>query len=170
MRHLARALSLAALFVPTAAHAEDGPILLSPEAIGQIFCIARIGNDMSPVSGIVTADLAANVTDALHRSGAWAEAHPDEKPPLGDGVPWASFPDYAPECTVGPVALADGKALVTINYGFPDYPEANTSDELALVGVLDDHLGANRWRIDNVVFAHGYDLRQALNQAFVDFE
>ena len=154
---------------PTATPAQDGPILLSPEAVGQIFCIARVGNDMSPVAGVLTADLAATVTDALSRSGAWGEAHPGEKPPLGDGVPWASFPDYAPECSVGPVALADGKASVTINYAFPDYPEANASDELALVGVPDDYLGANRWRIDNVIFADDYDLRQALNLAFVDY-
>ena len=162
-------LPLALLMAPTATPAQDGPILLSPEAIGQIFCLARVGNDMAPVAGIVTTDLAATITDALRRSDEWAAANPGEKPPLGDGVPWASFPDYAPECSVGTVALADSKALVTINYVFPDYPEANASDDLALVGLPDDSIGTSRWRIDNVIFADDYDLRQALNLAFVDY-
>ena len=74
-------LPLALLMAPTATPAQDGPILLSPEAIGQIFCLARIGNDMSPVAGLVTADLAATITDALRRSGEWATRQSRRKAP-----------------------------------------------------------------------------------------
>jgi len=120
--------------------------------------------------GLVTADLNAAIDDAQVRSDAWAGKNPGEKPPLGDGIPWSNVPDYAAECTVGDVVVTDGQALVTITYGFPDYPEANTSDALALVAVPDARIGASRWRIDNVVYADDHDLRQALNLAFVDYD
>jgi hypothetical protein len=163
-------LPFAVILAPAATPAQDGPILLSPEAIGQIFCLSRTGNDMAPVEGLLTDDLSFTITQAEQASDAWAAAHPDEKPPLGDGVPWAGFPDYAPNCTVGTVALSGDKALVTINYGFPDAPAADSSDELALVALSDESIGAKRWRIDNVLFADDYDLRQALSLAFTDYE
>lgn len=164
-------LPLAALASPAPTVAQDGPTLLSPAAIGQIFCLGMVGNDMAAVKGgLVTADLNATIDDAQARSDAWEAKNPGEKPPLGDGIPWSIVPDYAAECTVGDVVTTDGQALVTIRYGFPEYPEANTSDALALVSVLDPMIGASRWRIDNVVYADDYDLRQALNLAFTDFE
>jgi hypothetical protein len=165
------ALSLASLPFAAPAMAQDGPILMSPVAIGQIFCLGMIGNDMAPVkAGLVTAGLAAAIDDAEARSDAWAAKNPGEKPPLGDGIPWSIVPDYAAGCTVGDVVVIDGQALVTVNYGFPEYPEANTSDSLALVAVPDATIGASRWRIDNVVYSDDHDLRQALNLAFVDYE
>lgn len=163
-------LPLVLMLAPTPAPAQDGPILLAPEAIGQIFCLGMVGNDMAPVRALATPDLNAVIDDAQARSDAWADAHADEKPPLGDGIPWSIVPDYAAECTVGDVVVTDGQALVTIKYGFPEYPAANTSDALALVTVPDAMIGASRWRIDNVVYADDYDLRQALNLAFTDFE
>ena len=163
-------LPFALVLAPAATPAQDGPILISPEAIGQIFCLSRTGNDMAPVEGLLTDDLSFTIAKAVEESDAWAAANPGDKPPLGDGVQWADFPDYAPNCTVGPVALAGGKALVTIGYGFPDAPAADYVDELALVEVPDAMLGGTpRWRIDNVIFADDYDLRQALRLAFTDF-
>jgi hypothetical protein len=165
------ALSLASLPFSALATAQDGPILLPPAAIGQIFCLGMVGNDMAPVKGgLITTDLDAAIDEAQARSDAWAAKNPGEKPPLGDGIPWSIVPDYAAECTVGDVVVTDGQALVAIKYGFPGYPEAGTSDALALVAVSDAMIGASRWRIDNVVFADDYDLRQALNLAFVDFD
>lgn len=164
-------LPFAVLATPVPATAQDGPILMSPAVIGQIFCLGMIGNDMAPVKGgLLTADLNAAIDAALARSDAWADKNPGEKPPLGDGIPWSIIPDYAAECTVSDVVVADGQALVTITYGFPEYPEANTSDALALVAVPDAMIGAGRWRIDNVVYASDYDLRQALNLAFADYD
>jgi len=163
-------LPLALVMATIPAPAQDGPILLSPEAIGQIFCLARAGNDMAPVEGLLTDDLSFTIAKAEAENEAWAAAHPGEKPPLGDGVPWGDFPDYTPSCTVGPVAIAAGNALVTITYAFPDAPAADYSHELVLTAVPDEMIGAARWRIDNVVFADDYDLRQALNLAFVDYQ
>jgi hypothetical protein len=163
-------LPFALVLAPVTTPAQEGPALMSPEAIGQIFCLSRTGNDMAPVQGLLTDDLSFTIAKAEQESDAWAAANPGEKPPLGDGVPWADFPDYAPICTVGPVALASGKALVTISYGFPETPAADYSDELALVEVADETIGASRWRIDNVIFADDYDLRQALSLAFVDYQ
>jgi hypothetical protein len=163
-------LPLALLATPAPATAQDGPILLSPAAIGQIFCLGMVGNDMAPVAGLITADLTAAIADSQARSDAWAAKNPGDKPPLGDGIPWSIVPDYAADCMVGDVVTVDGQALVTVNYGFPEYPDANTSDALTLVAVPDPMIGASRWRIDNVVYADDYDLRRALKLAFTDFE
>lgn len=115
-------LPFALVLAPAATPAQDDAILLSPEALGQIFCLSRTGNDMAPVEGLLTDNLAYEIAKAEEESDPWAAAHPGEKPPLGDGVPWADSPDYAPNCTVGTVALSGDKALVTINYGFPSTP------------------------------------------------
>ena len=144
---------------------------MSPAAIGQIFCLGMVGNDMAPVKGgLVTADLNAAIDDAQARSDAWAAKNPGEKPRSATASRGRSSPTMPPNAPSGDVVVTDGQALVTVTYGFPDYPEANTSDALALVSVPDPMIGASRWRIDNIVYADDYDLRQALNLAFVDYE
>ena len=138
MRHLSslRVLPLVLLAtlpatLPT--HAQDEMITITPEQIGQIFCIGRLGNDMSPVSGVMNDDLGALIDDAFARSNAYLDSHPGDKPPMGDGVRWSSFPDYADGCTVGDASVRDLVAYVVINYTFSDYPEANYADTLMLL-------------------------------------
>lgn len=166
------ALSLAtlplALALSSPAPAQDGPILLSPQAIGHIFCLARIGNDMAPVTGLLTPGLEAVIAEAEARNDAIAAAHPDDKPPLGDGIPWQSWPDYAATCTVGTVIVSDTTSTVTIDYGFPDAPDADFTDTLMLAAVPDPLISASRWRIDNIAYAVGGDLQAALAGAFAD--
>jgi hypothetical protein len=161
MRRLA-ALPLA-LLLAAPAMAQDYTIL-SPEQIGQIFCISRLGNDMAPVEGILTEALETALDEADFKNDAYEQAHPGEKPPLGDGFPWQAAPDYAAECTVGQVTLMMDEANVAIAYGFPEYPDANFTDTLNLK-LVEGEYGENVWRLDNIHFADG-NLRDALVLAF----
>jgi hypothetical protein len=155
-------LALAITALPAAAQMHT----LSPEDVGGIFCISRIGNDMGPVQGLLTAGLTKVIDDAEVENVAWAAANPGDKPPLGDGIPWQAWPDYAPECTVGLVGPAQGEAWVDITYSFPASPEAGFTDQLHLVAVEMPNQSGTVWRIDNVVYAEGGDLRSALTGAF----
>jgi len=127
---------------------------------------ARLGNDEAVISGILTAGLAAAIADAQRRSDAIASKAPDEKPPLGDGIPWQSSPDYADRCETGLVSLSRTDAKVDIRYGFKQAPDAGYTDELILKRVPIAGMDVGYWRIDNVVYADGTDLRAALVHAF----
>ena len=81
-------LGLLAGTMHTAALAQ--PAALTPEHIAQIFCLARIGNDMAPVEGLLTPGLTSAIAAAEAENAVIAAQHPDEKPPLGDGIPWQS--------------------------------------------------------------------------------
>jgi len=165
--HRIVALAGIALALP-AAPASAQMHTLSPEDVGGIFCISRIGNDMAPVQGLLTVELAQVIADAEQKDAAWAAANPDDKPPLGDGIPWQTWPDYAPECTVGLVGPAQGEAWVDITYTFPAAPDASFTDRLHLVEVDRPTHSAGAWRIDNVVYAEGGDLRTVLAEAFAE--
>lgn len=143
-------------------------VTISPEQIGEIFCISRLGNDMAPVDGLLTAELTAAIADAEAKNDAIQQAHPDEKPPLGDGIPWQAFPDYAAECTVGAVTLEADRAVVDIAYGFPDHPDANFTDHLQLILVAQPNLPEPLWRIENLDYATEGDLRSVLVSAFAN--
>jgi hypothetical protein len=146
--------------------ADDAMTTLKAEQIGQIFCLSRTGNDEAVLDGIMTADLKAVIADAWARSDAWEKANPGEKPPLGDGVPWATWTDYAPDCTVGLVTLMKTDAKVEITYGFPDEPDADYTDTLLLKKVDMPDYGTGFWRIDNIAYSAGSDLKAQLLAAF----
>lgn len=139
---------------------------LKPEQIGQIFCLSRLGSDEGPITGLLSPDLAAAIDAAWTANTAWETANPGDKPPLGDGIPWQSYPDYAAECTVGLATLMKTDAKLEIAYGFPEAPDANFTDTLLLKRITSDSLGIEQWRIDNIAFATGGDLRAALDAAF----
>ena len=141
---------------------------ISPQQIGQVFCIARLGNDMAPVTGLLTAGLTEAIATAEKKDADWASKNPGEKPPLGDGIPWQAYQDYAPQCTVGTIWAENGKATVNIDYAFPDAPDANFIDQLALIQVDDPAIGAAVWRIDDIAYSEGANLRAALVSAFAD--
>ena len=157
------AAALAILATPTLAQ----PITLTPQQVGQIFCIARLGNDMAPVEGLLTAGLAAAIADAEARNELIQKAHPDEKPPLGDGIPWQAVPDYADQCRPGNVIFMMDEARIGIDYAFTSYPDANFTDTLTLK-LVEDELGTKVWRIDNIAYANDGDLRTALSSAFLE--
>ncbi len=142
-------------------------VTLSPEQIGEVFCIARLGNDMAPVEGLLTADLKTAIATAESQNAAIQAQAPDDKPPLGDGIPWQSWPDYAPVCTVGQVGYMMDEASVAIAYSFPDAPDAGFTDKLWLV-LVETSPGAEKvWRIDNLVYGTDSDLKQTLSTAFL---
>ena len=143
-------------------------VTISPEQVGEIFCISRVGNDMAPVQGLLTAELTAAIAEAEAKNDAIQKAHPDEKPPLGDGIPWQAFPDYAAQCTVGEVTLEADRAVVDIAYGFPEYPDANFTDHLQLILVAQPNLPEPLWRIENLGYATEGDLRSVLVSAFAN--
>lgn len=170
MRRLARSLVLAAaltsLAAPVFADDDAGPIKLSPLQIGQIFCIARLGNDMTPVEALLTPALQQAIAAADKRNAAWAKKHPGDEPPLGDGLPWQSTPDYAALCTASPATTGATLAAVGIDYAYPDTPSAAFSDQLKLQLVKDPHLGDTAWRIDDIGLSDGRTMRGELLAAF----
>ena len=165
MRIFAATVLAASLFASPVLAQDDMMAILLPGQIGQIFCMSRQGNDEGPIVGLLTAELSAAIADADKRSADWEAANPGEKPPLGDGIPWQSFPDYAPDCTVGPVTVSEMGAEVEIRYGFPEAPNADFTDVLKLKRVArTDYI--DHWRIDDIGFATGGGLRSTLVDMF----
>lgn len=166
MRFVLPALLIATSLSAPPAIAADGMVTIKADQIGQIFCLSRLGNDEGAIAGLLSPDLTAAIDEAWAKDAAWAEANPGDKPPLGDGIPWQSYPDYAAECTVGLTTLMATDAKVEIAYGFPEAPDANFKDTLLLKRITDEQMGTSHWRIDNIAYAVGGDLRSALTGAF----
>jgi len=143
------------------------PIGLTPAQVGEMFCLSRLGNDPQAVAGLLTTDLAAAIAEAETRDAQWAAANPGDKPPLGDGIPWQSWPDYAPKCTVGGTTLMMDEASVEIAYDFPDTPHAEYTDSLKLRLVEVEGAFQKVWRIDDVAYDTDGTLRAALQNAFL---
>ena len=167
-------------FAPAIVAALAAPALAQPAPtgaafIGELFCLALMSGDMEAVRSALTADLNAAIDSALERNDAIQAENPDEKPPLGDGVPWSGAPDYASECTASVGSETTDAAEVAILHGFPEEPEADYTDTLHLVTV-EGRYGETLWRIDDIAFDTGGDLgfpegstlRTALTGAFED--
>lgn len=154
-----------ALLLTTPALAQSPGI--TPEQLGEIFCLARVADDMAPISGLLTPELRTAIGEAEAANATIAAAAPDEKPPLGDGIPWSSWPDYSPECTARAAELMMDEARIAISYRFPDEPAANYTDYLWL-RLVDEPLTNRRvWRIDNLAYATDGDLKSTLASAFM---
>jgi hypothetical protein len=169
MRRLVLAAVLATTFTAVPAFAEDNEpqgqmVVLRANQIGQIFCLSRLGNDEAVIAGILTAGLSDAIKAAEDKSDSWARKNPGEKPPLGDGVPWQSSPDYGDTCDTGLVTLSKHDAKVEIKYTFKGEPAAAYTDTLILkrVKVMD----VGYWRIDDVIYPDGTDMKSALVGAF----
>ncbi len=169
MRHLV----LAAFFVMVGgpAWAEEGQmVVLKASQIGQIFCMSRIGNDEAVIAGLLTDGLRQAIAAAQDKNDAFARKYPDEKPPLGDGIPWQSAPDYAEGCEVGLVTLNKTDARVEINYAFKTDPKADYTDTLILKKIPIAGMDVGYWRIDDVLYPDGTDLKTSLSEAFDGIE
>jgi hypothetical protein len=165
MRRLTLALLALPLFAASPASAQM--VTVTPDQIGEIFCISRVGNDDGILGGVLSNELATHIEYAQARNDVIYAQYPDEKPPLGDGTPWASFPDYAESCSIGSVSVEGKTAKVQIKYAFPADPAGDYSDTLELKLVAhpyDPTTGI--WRLDNVLYTNSGDLRTALDSLF----
>ena len=133
--------------------------------LGDLFCLVAM-NARDGEFGrlyLVTRSLGAAIEEAIRKNDEIAAAQPGDKPPLGDGVPFQSYPDTPPVCHAGKFAETDGKQTVEIHYIFTDTPDANWTDRLVLAS--ED----GRLRIDDVLFgtdSSGRGLRSALVELF----
>lgn len=139
---------------------------IEPEDIGLIFCIASLGNDMAPVEGMLTSALATEIERAWEDNAAFEASNPGDKPPLGDGLPWRTWPDYADGCTVGEALAERESAYVDIHYSFSEAPEANYTNTLVLVPATFADGAPLRWRIDDIELGDGETFRSVLLSAF----
>ena len=112
--------------------AQAATLTFTPDQVGDIFCIATLAGDMSEIGGMLTPMLAETITIAETRNAQFQSQHLGDKPPLGDGLPWRSYPDFPDSCTVGATTLTDDAtgASVEINYSFKADPSANYTDTL----------------------------------------
>lgn len=166
MRRLTIALALLPL-TAAAVPAQAEMTTVTPEQIGAIFCMSRTGNDDGILTGLLSDELRTLIDYAEARNQTIAAAHPDEKPPLGDGIPWTSFPDYAATCQAATVAIESDSARVAIGYGFPEAPDADYTDTLVLTrAVHPANPDAGVWRIDDIHYATTGTLRDLLTTAF----
>lgn len=157
--------AVAALLVCAPAMAQSPG--LTPEQVGEIFCLSRTASDAGPIVGLLTPDLSAAIAEAKARNAEIAAQHPDEKPPLGDGIPWQAWPDHAEKCEAGTAELMMDEARIAIRYDFPETPHADYTDHLRLRLVDDPQTGLRVWRIDNIAYATDRDLRTVLVSAFM---
>jgi hypothetical protein len=169
MRYIRLAALLAVAVTALPAFAADGDneptgqmVVLKANQIGQIFCMSRQGNDEAVIQGILTDGLAKAIADAQQKSDAYAKQNPGDEPPLGDGIPWQSSPDYATQCSTGFVTLSRTDAKVEIKYDFADDPKANYIDTLILKKMPIEGMDVGYWRIDDVVYPDNTDLKTAL--------
>lgn len=169
MRLISLALALAAALtsLPVLADEAQGQmVVLKADQIGQIFCLSRLGNDEAVIQGILTDDLSQAIAAAEKKDGDYARKHPGDEPPLGDGIPWQSSPDYAARCDIGLVTLSRTDAKIEIKYGFPDQPAADFTDTLILKKIPIEGMDVGYWRIDDVVYPDGSDLKGSLVSVF----
>jgi hypothetical protein len=171
MSHLLRAAALATIFIASPVLAADNEpagqmVVLKAAQIGQIFCLSRLGNDEAVIEGILSAPLSQAIAVAEKKDADYAKKNPGDEPPLGDGIPWQSSPDYAAKCDIGLVTLSRTDARVEIKYGFADDAAANFSDTLTLKKVPIEGMDVGYWRIDNVLYPDGTDLKSALITVF----
>lgn len=137
----------------------------TPVEVAQKFCDTHLPGTIEAEQAtmeLLTPSLRQAMDDAVKKNDAWEAAHPGEKPPLGDGVPFQSYPDVAEKCLAG-VVSADGTE-VDIEYQFDD-PLANWTDRVKLATV------DGKLMVDDVLYGvNGYEqsLRSALESAGQD--
>jgi hypothetical protein len=118
----------------------------TPRAIAEKFCATRLDGDERAIRSLLTPSLLETIAEAEARNDIIARASPDEKPPLGDGIPYQTYPDMAPVCEVGAEKQVDGRTEVELRNVFPDAKGSDWTDRLVLVE------SGGRLLIDNIVF------------------
>ncbi len=88
------------MLLASPASAQDGS---AAKALTDAWCQAVIALDDAAATALMSAELKQDVALARAASDAFAAAHPDEKPPLGDGLPLTAFPDKVEHCEASEV-------------------------------------------------------------------
>lgn len=127
--------------VPALAQPDTG----DAEYLARLFCQQQSNYDQSALAPHLSPALAALIEKAWAANAAYEAQYPGDKPPLGDGIPWQSWPDAAPLCIAQIPAYDRNTAVVDIDYDFPDQPDASWRDQLVLVRI------DSRWLIDDVM-------------------
>lgn len=120
------------LFLLGTAQAQVAP--LTPTELGALFCKAILSDKMDLIEAYLSQNLATQIAHAEAVSAVAALEKPNEKPPLGDGVPWQAFPDQADACEV--VYVNDSKAHteIAIAHKFTEHPDEDFTDVLIVSG------------------------------------
>lgn len=103
------------------------------EAVALAFCDAVRASDEAAAEALMTPDLQAAIAQVRAADAEFRTAHPDDKPPLGDGLRLTAFPDGLQSCTPE-AATADSVDLV---YAPGLDPAATWRDRLILVAAPD---------------------------------
>lgn len=130
--------------------------------VGRLFCQMRSEGEPA-IRYLLTRSLIAEIDKALAKNDVIAAARPDEKPPLGDGVPFQSYQDFAPDCRVAAIAAVDRGFNVDVEHVFPGQAGGNWTDRLVVV--TEDGLA----KIDDILYGpekFETGLREVLAAAF----
>ena len=98
------------------------------EGVAQSFCAAITANDEAKAEGLMSDSLRVAIAKARAASRAFEIANPGDKPPLGDGLPLAAYPDVPSDCRPSDVSANS----VALNYGFVSDPKAGWQDRLVV--------------------------------------
>jgi hypothetical protein len=96
--------------------------------VAQSFCAAIIANDEAKAEGLMSDSLRDAIAKARVASRAFEMANPGDKPPLGDGLPLAAYPDVPSNCRPSDVSANS----VALSYEFADDPKAGWQDRLVV--------------------------------------
>ena len=121
------------------------------KAAAENFCAFLETSRSHPDKALFTPALQNAIAVAEKRNAAIAKAHPGEKPPLGDGVPYQAFPDHADFCRPGQNLHIDHQLYMEVAYIFADAMNANWTDRLKLVKT------DAGWKIDDIVYGPDYN-------------
>lgn len=145
MPRIVQCLAVAAMLTGSAVGA-NADTEADARRLAEIFCTLGKGDGQFGRMYLVTRSLTQLINDAQKKSDEIAAAQPDEKPPLGDGIPYQTFPDEAPVCAPGKLTDKGREQVIEITYSFPGMADASWTDRLVLIA--ED----GRLRIDDVWF------------------
>ncbi|MCV0396126.1 MAG: hypothetical protein K5872_04890 [Rhizobiaceae bacterium] len=100
-------------------------------AVAERFCALQAKGDDAALRPMLSTALADLLSEAEERNAIIASGAPDEKPPLGDGIPWRTFPDVTEACAPASVRETDNATLVAVRYRIAG-EEAGWKDTLVL--------------------------------------
>jgi len=131
----------------------------------QAFCVLSSAEDGMGRLYLSSPGLNEAIMKAVAENERLQATAPNEKPPLGDGIPWQSFPDVAPVCEAGATTQDGDRLIAQVRYRFPDQPDGDWIDRLVLMKGAD---GA--YTIDDVLYGEEGDesLRGVLAEAFAE--